>query len=123
MRENGHNSTTSTPLVRGRSVVQSHVAAPKKPVESGLSDCPEYPYLSIDDATEREHAPTERAESVRDVLEAFEDWCDRQVFTPAGAVAAHHVRAYLRMGESYPLSPAGREKLAEHVAAVSNGRL
>lgn len=122
------NSEMSTPLVRERSVVQSHAAAPEKPVESGLSDCPEYPYLSIDDATEHEHAPPRRAESVRDVLEAFEEWLDRQVLPPGIAAHANFVLAYLRMNQPLPrqlrVNLAGHvAAIAEHVAEVSTGRL
>jgi hypothetical protein len=66
------NSEHGTPLVRERSVVQSHAAAPAKCL-CGIDyrDC-RRPYCPpLHDATEREHAPTRRAESVRDVREAF----------------------------------------------------
>ena len=71
--------------------------------------------------TEREHAPSRRAESVRDVLEAFEDWLDQQVLPPEIAEHANFILAYLRMAQ--PLPAPLRAKLAEHVAAVSTGRL
>jgi hypothetical protein len=116
-----NNPKQSTPLVRERSVVQSHAAAPETLDKSGVSDCPEYPYLSIDDATEHEHAPSRRAESVRDVLEAFEGWLDQQVLPPDIAEHANFVLAYLRMEQ--PLPAPLRAKLAEHVATVSTGRL
>jgi hypothetical protein len=121
MRENGHNSINGTPLVRERSVVQSHAAAPAKCL-CGIDyrDC-RRPYCPpLHDATEREHAPSRRAGSVRDVLEAFEDWLDQQVLPPDIAERAYFVLAYLRMGR---LPAPLRAKLAEHVAAVSNGRL
>jgi hypothetical protein len=56
-----------------------------------------------------------RAESVRDVLEAFEDWLDQQVLPPDIAEHANFVLAYLRMGR---LPAPLRAKLAEHVAAL-----
>jgi hypothetical protein len=121
MRENGHNSINGTPLVRERSVVQSHAAAPAKCL-CGIDyrDC-RRPYCPpLHDATEREHAPSRRAGSVRDVLEAFEDWLDQQVLPPDIAERAYFVLAYLRMGR---LPAPLRAKLAEPVAAVSNGRL
>jgi hypothetical protein len=108
-----------TPLVRERSVVQSHAAAPESPVKS-TGFCPaKTPIGAFRYATEHEHAPSKRAESVRDVLEAFETWLDRQVLTPDAAEHANFVLAYLRMD---PLPAPLRAKLAEHVAAVSNGR-
>jgi hypothetical protein len=109
------------PLVRERPVVQSHAAAPKSPALSGiLVGEPTIP-ASIGYATEHEHAPTERAESVRAVLEAFETWLDRQVLPPDIAEHANFVLAYLRMNQ--PLPAPLRAKLAEHVSAVSTGRL
>jgi hypothetical protein len=55
-----------------------------------------------------------------EVLAAFEDWLDQQVLPPDIAEHANFVLAYLRMN---PLPAPLRAKLAEHVAAVSNGRL
>jgi hypothetical protein len=114
------NSEMSTPLVRERSVVQPHAAAPENPVKS-TGFCPaETPIGAFRYATEHEHAPSNGAESVRDVLEAFEGWLDQQVLPPDIAAHANFVLAYLRMD---PLPAPLRAKLAEHVAAVSTGRL
>jgi hypothetical protein len=112
------------PLVRERSVVQSHAAAPAKCL-CGIDyrDC-RRPYCPpLHDATEREHAPSRRAESVRDVLEAFEAWLDQQVLPLEIAEHANRILRYLRMAEEKPLPACLRAALAEHVAAVSTGRL
>jgi hypothetical protein len=113
----------STPLVRERSVVQSHAAAPENPVKS-TGFCPaETPIGAFRYATEHERTPSKRAESVRDVLEAFEDWLDQQVLPPDIAEHANFVLAYLRMAEDHPLPAPLRRELARHVDAIANGRL
>jgi hypothetical protein len=113
-------SKDGDPLVRERSVVQSHAAAPENPAESRFVGKYDKYIATFGDATEREHAPTSRAKSVRDVLEAFEDWLDQQVLPPDIAEQANFVLAYLRMNQ--PLPAPLRANLAEHVAAVSSGR-
>jgi hypothetical protein len=107
----------STPLVRERSVVQSHAAAPKIPANSRHSSSYEKYIATFHDATEREHAPSRRAESVRDVLEAFEGWLYQQVLPPDIAEHANFVLAYLRMDQ--PIPACLRAALAEHVAAIA----
>jgi hypothetical protein len=58
--------------------------------------------------------------SVRDVLEAFEAWADRQVFTPDEVQRVHSVIGYLIMSEREgPLPAPLRAKMAEHVAALA----
>lgn len=99
MSETNNNFLTSTPLVRERSKVQSFPAAPESPMKSGISDNTENPLTTFRDATEREHAPSRRAGSVRDVLEAFEAWADRQVLTPDAARHVAHIINYLIMAE------------------------
>lgn len=106
-----------TPLVRGRSQVQSLPAAPNSPAKSTLFHDDGKPVGSFRDATEHEHAPSRRAGSVRDVLEAFEDWLDRQVLPPDIAAHANFVLAYLRMNQ--PLPRQLRANLAGHVAAIA----
>jgi hypothetical protein len=54
------------------------------------------------------------------MLAAFEDWLDQQVMPPEIAEHANFVLAYLRMA---PLPAPLRAKVAEHVEAVSTGRL
>jgi hypothetical protein len=55
------------------------------------------------------------------LLPEFEDWLDQQVLPPGIAEHANFVLAYLRMNQ--PLPAPLKAKLAEHVAAVSTGRL
>jgi hypothetical protein len=117
------NSEMSTPLVRERSQVQSLPAAPNSPAKSTLFHDDGKSVGSFRDATEHEHAPSRRAGSVRDVLEAFEDWLDRQVLPLEVAEHANRILNYLRMAESRPLTPGCRANLAGHVAAISTGRL
>ncbi len=109
-----------TPLVRERSVVQSHAAAPESPIKSGLNAFTGKPLTTFRDATEREHAPTGRAESVRDVREAFEAWIAKQPFPSSDAEA---VWRYLTMAEQAPLPACLRANLALRVAAISKGDL
>lgn len=95
-------------------------------MKSGISGDTENPLTTFRDATEHEHAPSSRAESVRDVREAFQ----RLLVNP-GANAritnwtehTHHIIGYLRMAERGPLTAGCRANLAGHVAAVSAGRL
>jgi len=62
---NGHILTHSTPLVRGRSSVQSCPAAPLKPFKYGLFSTTEKPHLTFRDRTGREHDATDGAAVVQ----------------------------------------------------------
>lgn len=57
------------------------------------------------------------------VLEAFEDWCDRQTFPVAVAEHADRVINYLRMAIRRPLPTPLLRALAEHVEAIRTWRL
>jgi hypothetical protein len=59
--------------------------------------------------------------SIHALIHAFEAWLDQQVLPPDIAEHANFVLAYLRMDQ--PLPACLRAALAEHVAAVSSGRL
>jgi hypothetical protein len=107
----------STPLVRERPLVQSQAAAPESLITSRLGREGLYSFGTFRDATEHEHAPSRRAESVRDVLEAFEGWLYQQVLPPDIAEHANFVLAYLRMDQ--PIPACLRAALAEHVAAIA----
>lgn len=113
------NFRTSTPLVRGRSVVQSHAAAPETPTKSTYFSPTEKYIASFGDATERERAPSNGAESVRDVHEAFETWADQQILSPDIARRVQHVLGYLLMSEREGKLPGPMLRaLAEHVEAI-----
>jgi hypothetical protein len=61
--------------------------------------------------------------SVPYLCQAFEDWLDQQVLPLEIAEHANRILRYLRMAEEKSLPACLRAALAEHVAAVSSGRL
>jgi chemotaxis regulatin CheY-phosphate phosphatase CheZ len=57
------------------------------------------------------------------LLPELEDWLDQQVLPLEIAEHANRILRYLRMAEEKSLPACLRAALAEHVAAVSSGRL
>jgi hypothetical protein len=74
-------------------------------------------------ANMRQRSVRDTGAGVRDVLEAFEEWCDRQVFTAAQAMHADHALRYLAMAAHGHLPPCLVPELARHVEAIAKGRL
>lgn len=80
-------------------------------------------FATEQNANMRQQSVRDSGATVRDVLESFEAWCDRQTFPPAIALHANHVLGYLRMAEHGQLTPGCRANLAAHVAAINEWRL